>query len=99
MLKRRPKRRYISVMHGSGDVEALNALMKRHSELFGHLSVEKAAIRLVRPSEDNVMVIKCNLGQLSMVLTTIALTNPAIVSLALSGTLKRLGHIENQAQY
>jgi RNase P/RNase MRP subunit POP5 len=86
-------------MHGSGDTEALSALVKRHSELFGHLSVEKASIRLVRPSENNVMVIKCNLDQLSMVLTSIALTNPAMVSLALSGSLKRLGHVESQAQY
>ncbi len=99
MLKRKPKRRYISLMHGGGDAEALSALMKRHSELFGHLSVEKAAIRLVRQSENEVMVIRCNLGQLNAVLTSIALTNPTMVSLALSGTLKRLGHVENQAQY
>jgi RNase P/RNase MRP subunit POP5 len=91
VLKRRPKRRYISVMHGSSDNEALSTLVKRHSELFGHLSVEKASIRLVRPSENNMMVIKCNLGQLRMVLTSIALTNPPLVSVALSGSLKRLG--------
>jgi hypothetical protein len=78
-------------MHGAGDNDALSALVKRHSELFGHLSVEKASIRLVRPSENNVMVIKCNLGQLRMVLTSIALTNTPLVSVALSGSLKRLG--------
>lgn len=86
-------------MHRGGDAEPLSALVKRHSELFGHLSLEKAAIRLVRPSENNVMVIKCNLGQLGSVLTSIALTNPAMVSLGLSGSLKRLGHPESQAEY
>jgi hypothetical protein len=83
-------------MHGSGDAEALSALVKRHSELFGHLSVEKASIRLVRPSENNVMVIKCNLAQLGMVLTSIALTYPSMVSVALSGSLKRLGQTESK---
>jgi RNase P/RNase MRP subunit POP5 len=81
-------------MHGSGDSEVLNALVKRHSELFGHLSVEKASIRLVRPSENNVMVIKCNLAQLGMVLASIALTHPPMMSVAISGSLKRLGSTE-----
>jgi hypothetical protein len=83
-------------MHGSGDAEALSALVKRHSELFGHLSVEKASIRLVRPSENNVMVIKCNLAQLGMALTSIALTYPSMVSVALSGSLKRPGQTESK---
>ncbi len=99
MLKRKPKRRYISVMRRASDAEALSALVKRHSELFGHLSLGKAAVRLVRPSENGVMVIRCNLGQLSPVLTSIALTDPAMVSLALSGSLKRLGDVKNQAKY
>jgi hypothetical protein len=86
-------------MHGVSDAEALSALVRRHSELFGHLSAVRAGIRLIRPSENNVMVIKCNLDQLGTVLTSIALTNPAMVSLALSGSLKRLGHIENQVKY
>jgi RNase P/RNase MRP subunit POP5 len=82
-------------MHGQIDTVALSSLVKRHSELFGHLSAEKASIKLVRPSKNNVMIIKCNLGQLSTVLTSIALTNPAMVSLDLSGSLKRLGRLEN----
>jgi hypothetical protein len=85
-------------MHGSSDNDALSTLVKRHSELFGHLSVGMASIRLVRPSENNVMVIKCNLDQLRMVLTSIALTNPPLVSVALSGSLKRLGR-KSHGQY
>ena len=98
MLKRKAKKRYISVMHERSDIEALGALAKRHSELFGHLSVEKASMRLVRPSENNVMVIKCSLSQLNAVLASIALTNPAMLSLDLSGSLKRLGRLENPAK-
>lgn len=98
MLKRKPKKRYISVMHAQSDGEALGALVKRHSELFGHLSAEKASMKLVRPSEKNVMIIRCSLGQLHTVLASIALTNPAMVSLDLSGTLKRLGRLENPSK-
>ena len=52
MLNRRPKRRYLSVMHAGPASDAVNAIVKRCSELFGSIATEKAAIRLVK-SEGN----------------------------------------------
>lgn len=91
MLNRRAKRRYLSVMHGGQATDAANAIVKRYSELFGSIATEKAAIRLVK-SESSAAIIKCRLDQLDNVLVAIALTNPPLVTLDMSGSIKRLQH-------
>ena len=76
-------------MHAGPPKDAINEIVNRCSELFGSIATEKAAIRLVK-SESSGTIIKCRLDQLDIVLVTIALTEPSMVTLDMSGTVKRL---------
>ncbi|HUG96240.1 MAG TPA: Rpp14/Pop5 family protein [Nitrososphaera sp.] len=89
MLKRRAKRRYLSILHAEQANDAVNAIAKRCSELFGSVGTEKAAIRLVK-SEGSTTIIKCRLDQLDNVLVAIALADPPVVTMDMSGSIKRL---------
>ena len=89
MLKRRAKRRYLSIMHAGQANDAADIIAKRCQELFGAIATEKAAIRLVK-SEGSMTVIKCRLEQLQNVLIAIALTNPPVVTLDMSGSMRQL---------
>ncbi len=89
MLNKRAKRRYLSIMHMGTANEAVNAIKKRCSELFGSIATQKATIRLVR-SESNVTIIRCSLDQLDNVLTAIALSDPPVLTLDMSGSIKQL---------
>lgn len=89
MLKRRSKRRYISIMHEGQGKESVSALIKRFSELFGTIATQKAAIRLVR-SSPNQAIIRCRLEQIDNVLVAISLIDPPAVALDISGTIKKL---------
>jgi RNase P/RNase MRP subunit POP5 len=68
---------------------ALNALTKRNSELFGHVAAQKASIKLVR-TVGAVTIIRCSLSRIDDILASIALTDPAMVTLDISGSVKRL---------
>lgn len=76
-------------MHDGPAKDAVNAIMNRCSELFGSIATEKAAIRLVK-SDNKMTIIKCRLDQLDIVLVTIALTDQSMVTLSISGSIKRL---------
>ncbi len=89
MLKRRAKRRYRSIVHSGQAGDAVNAIAVRCSELFGSVATEKAAIRLVK-TEDNITVMKCRLDQLDGVLVAIALTDPPVATLDMSGSMRQL---------
>jgi RNase P/RNase MRP subunit POP5 len=89
MLKRRYKRRYVTIMHDGGTNDALNAITKRFCELFGSIATEKAAIRLVRSNADQA-IIRCRLQELDNLLVAIALTDPPAVTMDMSGSIKRL---------
>jgi RNase P/RNase MRP subunit POP5 len=91
MLKRRSKRRYVTIMHDGKANDSVNAIIKRFCELFGSIATEKAAIRLVR-SNANQTIIKCRLEELDNVLVAITLTDPPAVTLDMSGSIKRLQH-------
>ena len=88
MLRRRAKRRYLSILHGGQATEAVDLITKRCSELFGAVAAEQAAIRLVRSGD--ITIIKCRLSRLDDVLAAIALASPPVVSLGMSGSVKRL---------
>jgi RNase P/RNase MRP subunit POP5 len=96
MLKRRYKRRYVSVMHDGGTNDALNAITKRFCELFGSVATEKAAIRLMR-SNTNEAIIRCRLEQLDNLLVAIALSEPPVVATDISGSIKRIWLRRNNA--
>jgi RNase P/RNase MRP subunit POP5 len=89
MLKRRPKRRYLSIKHAGQSRESVNAIIKRCSELFGSIAVEKAAIRLVQEGEKE-SIIKCRLEHIENVLVAITLIDPPAVTTGMSGTIKQL---------
>ena len=75
-------------MYAGSASEAVNAITKRCSELFGAIAAEKAAIRLVKSNDSTI--IKCRLDQLDNVLVVIALTDPPAVTLDMSGSMKQL---------
>ena len=89
MLNRRTKRRYLSLMHGGQAIDAVDSIVKRCDELFGSIATQKAAIRMMR-SDGNITQIKCSLEQLNSVLVSIALTDPPVLTLGMSGSMKRL---------
>ena len=82
----------MAILHGEEDEEIriVNLIKKRNSELFGHIATEKSSIRLIRSEGINIIIIRCKLESLKNILSTIALTNPPLTTLAISGTLKRL---------
>lgn len=89
MLKRRSKRRYLSIMHAGESSNSVNAITRRLSELFGTIAAEKAAIRLVQQGA-NESIIKCRLEELENVLVTITLVEPPVVTIAMSGSIRQL---------
>jgi len=89
VLNRRVKRRYVSVVYTGSANKAVNAIIRRCSDLFGSIATEKAGIRLVR-SDSNVAIIKCRQEQLDNVLAAIALLDPPVVTRDMSGSIKQL---------
>jgi RNase P/RNase MRP subunit POP5 len=89
MLKRRSKRRYLSIMHAGESSNSVNAITRRLSELFGTIAAEKAAIRLVQQGA-NESIIKCRLDELGNVLVAITLVEPPVVTIAMSGSIRQL---------
>ncbi|MGH9992670.1 MAG: hypothetical protein ACREBU_13810 [Nitrososphaera sp.] len=51
--------------------------------------MQKAALTLIR-SEYKVMIVRCGLDQLDKILVSIALTDPPMVALDMSASLRRL---------
>jgi RNase P/RNase MRP subunit POP5 len=89
MLKRRSKRRYLSIIHAGESSASVNAITKRFCELFGTIAAEKAAIKLVRQGA-NESIIKCRLDELEKVLVAISLIDPPVVTIAMSGSIRQL---------
>ena len=89
MLKRRPKRRYLSIKHAGESGDSVNAIIKRFTELFGSIAAEKADIRLVQQAE-NESIIRFRLEQIENVLVAITLMDPPIVTIGMSGSIKQL---------
>lgn len=98
MLKRRSKRRYLSIMHAGQSSNSVNAITRRFSELFGTIAAEKAAIRLVQQGA-NESIIKCRLEQIENVLVAITLIDPPVVTIAMSGSIRQLRRRRRQQQY
>jgi RNase P/RNase MRP subunit POP5 len=89
MLKRRPKRRYLCIVHAGESSDSVNAIISRLSELFGSIARERAAIRLVQQGA-NESIINCRLEQLENVLVAITLADPPVVTIGMSGSIRQL---------
>jgi RNase P/RNase MRP subunit POP5 len=90
VLKRREKRRYISVIYEAGGVSALDAVQKRHAELFGSIALDRASLRLIKDKNGSAIIMRCSLAELGRVLATMAFCHPPIVTLDMSSSMKRL---------
>lgn len=93
MLNRRDKRRYLAVWngdHGCDHRKIVDLISKRSSELFGQIATQKANIRFIDIDEKEIIILSCKLEMLGTMLSTIVLTQPPIVMLRISGTLKAL---------
>jgi RNase P/RNase MRP subunit POP5 len=89
ILKRRAKRRYLSILHVDKDIDVINAITRRHFELFGSIATESAGIRLIK-SRNDIMIVKCDLEQVDSVLIAITLAELPAVTIGISGSIKRL---------
>lgn len=91
-LRRREKRRYILVMHPREQPapEALVAIQRRHAELFGSIASERASLRLTKAYEAGLVVIRCSLEATDGILASVALSDPAMVTLDMSSSMRRL---------
>jgi RNase P/RNase MRP subunit POP5 len=98
MLKRRAKRRYLSIIHAGESSASVSAITKRFCELFGTIAAEKAAISLVRQGA-NESIIKCRLDELEKVLVAITLMDPPMVTIAMSGSIRQLQRQRQQYPY
>jgi len=80
-------------LHGGQQdgIEVVDLIKERNSELFGYISTERSSIRFIQSQGVNLVIISCKLKGLDNILSTIALTDPPLVTLHMSGTLKRLG--------
>jgi hypothetical protein len=88
-LKRREKRRYISLMHGCPSAEAAMVIEKRMQELYGTIVHERASLKVTRSGE-NVSVFRCTLGYERQLLVTIALAGKPVVTLDMSSSVRRI---------
>lgn len=89
MLKRRPKRRYLAIVQAGKSSDPTAAIKERFSELFGTIAAENAALRLVEQRE-NEYIIRCTKDQLENILVAIALVDPPVITIDISGTIKQL---------
>lgn len=89
MLKRREKRRYISIAHGCSTADALAAIERHMQDLFGTIALERASLKVVRPGE-GVSVLRCKLGSEEKVLVAVALASQPLATLDMSSSMKRL---------
>ena len=88
-LKRREKRRYISVMHPGLPTDAFAVIERRHAELFGSIASTRASLRLTKPG-DGVMIIRYSLAEATGVLVAIALSDLPMATVDMSSSMKRL---------
>src|SRR5512145_3099847 len=92
MLKRRYKRRYITVLSRSSSEALLSIIRDRAVNMFGHVITQKAFPKLIDKIGPDLHVIRCRSEFLGEVLCAITLidTEHSAVVLDVSGTLRSL---------
>ncbi|MDQ4101095.1 MAG: hypothetical protein M3115_02785 [Thermoproteota archaeon] len=89
MLKRRPKRRYLAVVQSDNASDPAVSIKKRFSELFGTIATENASLRVIE-RRGNWFIIRCTKDQLENILVAIAVIDPPMVTIGMSGSIKQL---------
>ena len=94
MLKHREKRRYVAILYSDTHlykpVQLHEIILRRFKELFGVLHCEFAMLRLYDSKFGNTLFIGCKLKYLDNFLFSLSMTQPPVIVLSLSGTLKKL---------
>lgn len=88
-LKRRDKRRYVSLMHACPAADVAAVIEKRIQELYGTTALEVASMKMVRPDE-GVSILRCTLGYEQQLLVAVALAPVPMVTLDMSSSARRL---------
>lgn len=94
MLNHKEKRRYVAIMYDENGLyrpfQIHERIVIRFRELFGIFQSELAMLKLYDSEFENIMIVGCKLKYLDYFLVSLALTQPAVTAVGLSGTLKKL---------
>ena len=94
MLRHREKRRYVAILysetHSYKPVQLHEIIVRRFKELFGVLHCELAMLRLYDSEFGNTLLIGCKLKYLDNFLFSLSMTQPPVIVISISGTLKKL---------
>lgn len=94
VLKHREKRRYVAILYSETQlykpVQLHEIIVRRFKELFGVLHCELAMLRLYDSEFGNTLLIGCKLKYLDNFLFSLSMTQPPVIVISLSGTLKKL---------
>jgi RNase P/RNase MRP subunit POP5 len=94
MLNHKEKRRYVAIMYDESGLyrpfQIHEKIVVRFRELFGIFQSEMAMLKLYDSEFGNIMIVGCKLKYLEYFLVSLTLTQPALTTVSLSGTLKRL---------
>ena len=91
-LKRRYKRRYIAVLCRLSPTELIARAREKSVEMFGHVTTQKAFLKVIEKIGPDLHVIRCRseyLGEILCAITLIDHENPMVV-LDISGTIRSL---------
>jgi len=94
MLRHYEKRRYVAILYDETHLykpfQLHEIMVKRFKELFGVIHCELAMLRLYDSEFGNILFIGCKLKYLDNFLFSLSMTQPPVVVISLSGTLKKL---------
>lgn len=94
MLRHREKRRYVAILYSEthlyNPVQLHEIIVRRFNELFGVLQCELAMLRPYDSKFGNTLLIGCKLKYLDDLIFSLSMTQPPVVVISLSGTLKKL---------
>ena len=68
-------------------------ILKRYSELFGSIESQNSALKSIRSfliNGNNILILSCKLESLDNILLTMVFMDPPLITLDISGTVKRL---------
>lgn len=94
MLRRKPKKRYVLVFVQRSNNEEQNLdvgkrITERFTELYGSVNCAAASFKTIGQTSQTC-IIRCSLNSMPEFLVTIAFTNPPMVALCTSGSLRKL---------
>ena len=98
ILNRSNKRRYLAILCSNDRKHQdynyiVKLILKRYSELFGSIESQNSALKSIRSfliNGNNILILSCKLESLDNILLTMVFMDPPLITLDISGTVKRL---------